>query len=157
MIAEITLQGGGVRDEDVAPGAGIEATKVIHQQTASIIAIEASTTITAVTKPLRIVNAETEEIVSFEGVIFTQATGADRTVSVALQRSRAGGAFTTISSSPIAFTNSSAVRTPFTAVISDVDLEDGDVLQAVVTVAGSAGAQAAGLLLSLTVRSRPTS
>jgi hypothetical protein len=157
IVVEMTPQGGGFRNDSIAPGAGIDATKLIHQQVISERIVESTTTITASTKPIHIVNAETAEIVDFDAAIFVIASDASRTVSVDLQKSTAGGAFATIMTTPIEFNTTTAVRTAFSGVISDIDLLEGDILQVVTTVAGGIGNQAQGLLVTLTIRERPTS
>lgn len=81
----------------------------------------------------------------------TVATGADRTVTIDLQKSSGGGAFATILSGTIGFTNGSTALIASNATISSGALAAGDVLKTTVVVAGSAGAQALGLLIDLRV------
>ena len=154
-IVELTVQGGGFRDSDIAPGAAIDPTKVIHQYTQSYLVFPAASTITALTYPLSIINPETSELVEFEASIFG-AAGGERTATVDLHKSAGGAAFATILSSTITFSDTNTARTSYQGVISDIDLEAGDILAAEVTVAGSSGTQPTGLLVTLTFRERPT-
>lgn len=92
---------------------------------------------------------------AFEAIIATVATGADRTVTVDLQKSTGSGAFATVLSATIGFTNASAVRTIASGTISGTTFVDGDIFQIVVTVAGAAGNQAQGLLVALNFEENP--
>ncbi len=82
----------------------------------------------------------------------TIATGADRTVDVDVQKSTGGGAFATVLSATIHFTNASTLYATSTATISDSTLITDDWLRVVITVAGAAGNQALGLAVSLHIR-----
>lgn len=156
-VVGLTWQGGGVRDVDVAPGAGIDATKVIHQTTVTKQLFAEATTVTAKSEIVWIVSAETGEIVDFDAAIFGAISGgADYTVTVDLHKSTGGGAFATVMDSTIEFDDTAAVRTAFSGVILDTDLVAGDILKVVVTVAGASGTQATGLAVALTTRERPT-
>jgi hypothetical protein len=110
-----------------------------------------STSVVALTKDIHIVAGQSGTLKSFEAVICGAiATGADRTISVDLQKSTGAGAFATVLTAPIGFTNVSVLRTAVAAALASASLVDGDVLRVVVTVAGAAGAQATGLLVTLT-------
>lgn len=159
MATVVTMQftGGGIRNSDVASGAAIAATKLTHQFSIDRqLYAEGAAVVALASELLHIVSGTTAEIVTFEGVITTQATGADRTVNVDLQKSTGGGAFASITTTDIEIDNTTAIRTAVAATLSNTSLSDGDVLRAVVSVAGSASAQAAGLLITLTLREDPT-
>lgn len=136
----------------VEEAAGIDADKLEHQHSINIELFGPTTSISALTKLLYIVYGTTATIVNVEAAVVTKATGADRTVTVDLKRSTAGGAFATVLSATIGFTDGSTNLTPVTGTITSASLVDGDLLEATVAVAGSAGNQALGLLLTLTVR-----
>lgn len=109
-----------------------------------------ATTITALTKTLHIVRGGTGALVGAEAVIYVIASDVSRTVTVDIQKSTAGGAFATVCSVTIGFSTSTPVRVPVAATFSSTALTDGDVLEAIVTVAGGSGTQAQGLHLTLT-------
>lgn len=153
--ASITFSGGGLRNGDIAAGAGIDASKVVHHTTHNALVFPSATSVAAVTYPLLVVDAETSELISFKACVFAAATGADRTATIDLQKSTAGGAFATILSDTIVFDDDSSPRVVEDGVIQDEDLVVGDVLAVVVTVAGAAGAQATGLLVSVTTHDQP--
>lgn len=133
----------------------LAATKAEHQHAVTIELFGPTTTISALTKWLHLCRA-TGTLVSVEAVHAVLATGADRTVTIDLQKSTGGGAFATVLSTPLTFnTQSTAVRTAQAATISASSLVDGDILQAVVTVDGVAGVQGQGLTLTLNVREQP--
>lgn len=148
-IAEITFQGGGLRDEDISASAAISATKLKPRRSADISIVDSGTAVAAASKMLHVVRGATGTLVGIEAAVATAATGADRTVTVDLHKATGGGAFATVLSSTIGFTNSSTPRVPYAGVINSTSIVDGDVLLVVVTVAGSAGAQALGLVVSL--------
>jgi hypothetical protein len=115
-----------------------------------------TTTVAALTQLLYAVRGRTAELLDAEAFITVVASGADRTITVDIQKSTGGGAFATVMTSTIDITNATTVRTAVAGVVAagGLSLVDGDILQAVVTVAGAAGAQAQGLLLMLTIRER---
>lgn len=145
----INIPTGTIEDADVNGSADISASKLIRHQSIDEQIVAPATAITAATRLLHICRAA-GTLVSFEAIVTKVATGADRTVTVDLQKSSGGGAFATVLSATIGFTNASTVRVPVAATINTTTLADGDILQAVVTVAGSAGNQAEGLLVTLT-------
>jgi hypothetical protein len=106
--------------------------------------------VTALTKWLHIVRGGTGARVAFEAAIALGPTGADRTITVDLQKSTGGAAFATVLSATIGFVDASVERVATAATISSTALTDGDILQVVVTVAGAAGNQATGLTVTLT-------
>jgi len=154
-VANIEFTGGGIRNDDVATGAGIAATKVEHQQSIDRQLYAEGATIVALASELLHISQASGTLVGFEGAITTQATGADRTVNVDLQKSTGAGAFASITTTDIEIDNTTAIRTAVAGVLSSTGLIDGDILRAVVTVAGSAGAQAEGLVITLTLREDP--
>ena len=155
-VANIEFTGGGIRNDDVATGAGIAAAKVEHQQSIDRQLYAEGAAVVALASELLHISQAGGTLVGFEGIITTQATGADRTVNVDLQKSTGAGAFASITTTDIEIDNTTAVRTAVAAVLSSTGLVDGDILRAVVTVAGSAGAQAAGLMITLTLREDPS-
>jgi hypothetical protein len=95
-------------------------------------------------------------VVAFEAAITgALADDASRHVYVDLQKSTGGGAFATILSATIDLTSASTLRTAVAAAFSSSSLVDGDILRAVVTVAGGAGNQAQGLIFDATIAEAP--
>jgi len=149
-VAEMSFQGGGLRDTDIADGAGIAVTKAVQQSTVIIPIGVDGTGDTSVTKLVYACHAETATLDKFQATVSTKPSSGTTTID--LQKSTAGGAFATILVSVITINSSSTARVPNIAVINDTDLVEDDVLQAVVTVTGS---DSEGLMLSLTSRERP--
>lgn len=153
--SSMTLPSNSVNDSKVIAGANIAASKVIHQFPISYAQAPGSA-IVAATLDLHIFRTT--------GVLFTVeaaitgaiATGGDRTVDVDVHWGDSGTSFATALSSPIQFTNGSTLRAVSSATITTSAFGDGDLLRVVITVAGSAGAQAEGLLVTLTVQENPT-
>lgn len=142
-----------VGNSAVKTGDPIAAGKLEHQwgNTVELYA-EGAEIVALASRLIHIVRGVSGEIVSVEAIITTQATGADRTVTVDLQKSNAGGAFATILSSTVGITNATVIRTPVAGTITTPDTVDGDILRLVVTVAGSASAQAEGLAVTVQLR-----
>lgn len=105
--------------------------------------------IAAVTKLVHIVRGGTGSVVGFEVAITGAATG-DRTATVDLQKSTGGGAFASILTSVITIDASTVILTATAATIATPALTDGDILQVVVALGGSAGTQPQGLIATTT-------
>lgn len=148
----IILSAGCVSDSHVSPSTTIDADKLQHRETINVELFPAATTITAGGKLLHICRV-TGTVVALQAVTITPATGADRTVIIDLQKSTAGGAFATVLTTVITLNNASVARVAQSAVVNAtlITLAAGDLLQLVWTVAGSAGAQAIGLLVTATI------
>lgn len=151
----LTLQTACITDAMIQSGANVQASKLEgeyhldHYQTTG-------TAIVAATQDLKIVRGATGTLLSIEAAITGAiATGADRTVTVDLHKSTAAGAFASVLSATIGFTNASTLRTAVAGTISSTSLVDGDILRVVVTVAGAAGNQAQGLVVSVHMRELP--
>ena len=152
-VADISFTGGGLRDSDIATGAAIAASKVRHQFTIDTELAEQGTEIAAIEKLIHIVHGATAELISFEGVIVAQGATSG-TVLVDLQRSTAGGAFASITTTDITLQYNSTILVPVAATLSTTSLVDGDVLKAVVSVSGG-GTYPDGLLTTLTLWEDP--
>lgn len=147
----ITQPSGSITNAKVAADAAIAATKVQHQHTLGY-SQAAGTAVVAETKGL-FVARNAGVIVSVEAAIIgTIATGADRTVDVNVLKSTAGGAFATVLTANIQFTNVSVLRTVSVAALAATTFVDGDIFEVVVTVAGAAGNQALGLVVSVNLQ-----
>lgn len=141
---------GFVSNDGVASGAAIDAAKLIHvtnfkhqqDQTAAVV---------AKSEYAYIVHGSSCTVAGVTAMVDTVATGADRTVSVDLQRSTAGGAFSSILTTPLVLNNSNVARMPVSAALSVTSLTQNDVLKWVVTVAGAAGSQASGFIAEATL------
>ncbi len=148
-----SIPDGAITNDNIVTDAGIEASKLNHQHMIAIELFGPAVSVAALTRQLFIAYAP-GTILSAKASVVTVATGADRTVTVDVKRSTAAGAYATILTSTIGFTDASVVLTPVAAVIN-ASLDDyiaSDLFEVVVTVAGSAGAQAVGLLFTLITR-----
>jgi hypothetical protein len=132
-------------DANISAAAAIQASKIIQYWGIGHELANSTTAVTALTRLIHSTHGSTCALVAFQAFIITPATGADRTVSVDLRRSTLQGAFTTVLTSPISFTNTSAGLTVVSGVMSSLTLVVNDLLEIVVSVAGVAGNQALGL------------
>ena len=140
---------GSIADAGVQANADIQDTKVRHRNAFNLSQTGA---VVAATQYLQI-QRFTGSVLAIEAMITeTIATGADRTVTIDLAKSTAGGAFASILTSTIVFNNVSVLRTITEGVINTSGLVDGDVLRLTVAVAGAAGNQALGLVVTVTTR-----
>lgn len=146
----VDIPQGGITNAMIASSPPVSASKLTRHQSIDVELYGPAVTVAALTKWLHIVRGGSGTLIGFEAAIAVVATGADRTITVDLQKSTGAGSFATVLSSTCGFTNVSAVRTPVAAVISSAGIVDGDILEVVVTVAGSASAQATGLTVTLT-------
>lgn len=156
VVGAVTVPPGSFRNADISATAGIEATKLEHQFPVNSELFGPAVTVAALTKMLHTVRGVTGTVVGFEGIISVVADDVSRTITLDLKKSSSGGAFASILSATIDFTNASVVRVPVAATFSSTALVDGDILQAVVTVAGSSGNQATGLHCTLMLRETAT-
>lgn len=138
-------------DAYISPTAAIQAKKLITGRSLGGQLFARATTIAAVTQEIYIVNGASGAVLSFSAMITGAiATGADRTVTVDLLKSTGAGAFATILTTPLAFSNASVLRTYTTCAPLTASLLAGDALAITVAVAGVAANQALGLCWGLT-------
>lgn len=145
----VNLPTGSVTNEEIAASAGIEASKLQTHFRFKDELFAAATTVAAVSKYVFTAHAA-GSLLGVEAVITGAiATGADRIVSIDLKKSTAGGAFASVLSGVFGFTNSSTLLVPVSGTIVTPNYIAGDTFEIVVTVAGSASAQATGLGITI--------
>ncbi len=147
----IDIPSGGLTSGMWSSSSPLAANKHVRHQSLDSELFGPAVSVAALTKDLHICRGATGVLIGLQASINGAiATGADRTVTVDLHKSTGAGAFATVLSSTIGFTNASVLRTPASAVFSDTAMVASDLLRVIVTVSGSASAQATGLLLTLT-------
>ena len=146
---------GSVGNTAIPALAAIDASKLIHRFDLSYTQVPGTAVVTE-TRDLRILRGATGTVAAVEAAITGAiATGGDRTVTIDVQKGNSATAFTTILTATLSFTSSSVLRTVSAATISVPAVLDNDILRVVVTVAGSAGAQAQGLIVTVTLEEAP--
>lgn len=148
MPTTLSLPALTVTNAGVAAAAAIDASKLLHMVNVSLELFAAASTVTALTKEIYIAKGIGSITAIRAAVNGTIATGGDRTINVDLQKSTGGGAFATVLSATVLLNSSSTLRTLATGTISSATYAAGDLFRFVVTVAGAAGNQAAGLVAS---------
>lgn len=138
---------GCITDAAVAASAAIDASKLIRHQSVDVELCPLGTNVAAINKLLHIARAA-GTLMGFEVAITGAMTG-DRTVTIDLQRSTGGGAFATVLTATIGLTSATVVRTATAGTINTTAVADGDIYQIVVTLGGSSGTLAQGLLATL--------
>lgn len=151
-MPEIPIQfpAGSVTKAMIATSAGIESSKLVCLRSADRELFGPTTSVAAISAVLHAVRGTSGTLVGFEAVQQVDTTGADRTISVDLQKVNGTGAYSSVLSAPIAFADGTAIQTPQAGTISSATMADGDVYKVVVTVAGAAGAAATGLHVTMT-------
>lgn len=137
----------------------VPTNKQFHERVYGALISNDTVEITAQTVTLGIV--ESAGLISKVSAVIPGAiaTGADRTVTVNVQKSTSMGAFATVLSSNISIDTATVVRDSLQATIDTAqdDVVAGDLLRAVISVAGAASAQAKGLYVGVTITdSSPT-
>lgn len=150
----MTLPAASVGNSQVAAGANIDATKLVHQH-ALHYGQDAGADVVSKTHELHIVYGTAASVASIEVVASTAPTGGDKAFTVDLQKSTAGGAFATILSSVITFNSSSVSRVKQSGTIASASLVAGDILRVIITASGSTGSQGQGLCVTVNVRENP--
>jgi len=136
-----------ITNASVSSDAAIDASKLVHMVNVCTQLYARGTTVIALSGQDCYIAKGAGTVVAVRAAVNgTIATGGDRTVNVDLQKSTAGGAFATIMSGTVLLNSSSTLRTLATGTISSGSYVAGDMFQWVVTVAGSASAQAVGLV-----------
>lgn len=144
MAEQIT----GLTNSSIAPNADIDPVKMRHRHRA-VVSQATGTAILAANETIAIARGN-GTLKSFRVVITgAVATGGDRTVTVDLKKSTGAGAFATVLSGTVGFTNGSALLTVTAGTLSDTTVQAGDIFQVTVAVAGAAGNQAQGLCSAL--------
>ena len=125
-----TAPAGAIRNVDVLGNAQIAASKLQQQGTgiwSAIQLFEPATAVASVNRTLGMAYAS-GTLAEFAAWIEVVATGADRTITVDLQKSTGGGAYATVLSATIGFTNGSAVRTKSVSQNDLPGIEEGRVI-----------------------------
>ena len=150
----VSIPAGTVTNSAIQAAAGIEATKVVHQ-VPIVYTQPDGTAVVAETRGLRIARAPGTTVAVEAVITGAIATGADRTVTIDVRKGAAGVAYASILTATMSFNNADVLRTVKSATISTAAYSDNDSFIVVVTVAGAAGAQAQGLLVTITQREDP--
>ncbi len=106
------------------------------------------TSIVAATQDLTIIGGSTGRSVRVMAAN-NGALASDNTniITIDVHRSTGGGAFATILTAPITFTNTDSLRTYKVVTPNTTALLAGDILRVIITVAHSTGTQAQGLIV----------
>ena len=149
----LNLPDGAIGDAEIAASAGIQASKLQCHFRFKDELFAAATTVAAIASKYVFTAPAAGTLRSAQAVVSGAiATGSDRTITLDLQKSTGGGGFATVLSVTFGFTHSSTLLVPVAGTIASPNYVAGDSFQWVVSVAGSAGAQATGLGVTLAVQ-----
>lgn len=149
MPTTLSIPAGSLTNAGVASSAAIDASKLLHMVHVSTELFGPTTSVAALTK-LAYVGKGVGTLSVVRAAVVTPANDVSRTVTVDLQKSTGGGAFATVLSGTVGFTNGSSALTLVSGTISSATYAAGDLFRWVVTVAGGSGTQALGLLADFT-------
>lgn len=146
---------GCVTNAAVAPLAGIDATKLVHQFPVRAVQ-NGGANVVAATIPLHTFRGA-GEIVAAEVVPLVAPAGGTAKYTVDVQKGNVGSAFATILSAPIEVSVAAGVSDREVAEGSLVTTAaaDGDTLQAVVAVTAGSGTQGQGFVVTVWIRENP--
>lgn len=158
-----TLSAGSLRvpystitDDMVSATADIDADKMQHRHVI-IYQQSPAAAVGAATIPLWVTNASNGAVINSMKAVITDtiATGADRTVTLTLQKAASGGSWATLAGTTVTFNNASVLLDIDGSSPSSPNLADQDMVQLIVAVAGAAGNQAKGLLVRVEIDEMP--
>lgn len=157
VCGSIALPEESVTDAAVATAAGIQASKLQHQRAVSHRQLT-GTAVVSQTEDLYVVRGRTGLLLSLDVVVTTApvgtgAPGTDRKLTVDVQKGNQGAGFATLLTAPVTIDNTIAARQVVAgSLVANPALADGDTIRVVVTVSGTTGTQAQGLVATLNVR-----
>jgi hypothetical protein len=131
----------GVTDTEVAPAAGIQASKLQHEHRTDYGQPNAAATSEA--RVVHVVQGATGKVKAFAAGAIVKAVG-DSTVTVDLRKNG-----TTVLSSAVTLNASGANYTPVAGTVSVTTLAAGDVLTVVITISAGTGTLPTGVYASL--------
>jgi len=143
-----------IDDSAIESLAGIQASKVIHRWAVSLFQ-PPGTAVIAQTWLAHIVSGATGRLAGVQAAVITQASGADREISIDVQRGNAGSAFATVLTAPLVLDDATPDRAPQSATVTGADQVAGDIIKVSAAVSGAAGAQAQGLIITLFFEEAP--
>lgn len=150
----MTIPSGSVTDSSIAANAGVQRTKVV-QQFALNHYQTTGTAVVAATQDIHIARAAGTVVAVEAAVTGAIATGGDRTVTIDVLKSTGAAAFATILSAALVLDNTNVLRTLEAATVNSAAYVDGDLFRITVAVAGAAGNQAQGLIVTVTMGENP--
>ena len=140
----VSLPAQTVEDADVKTAANLSETKLQHRAHST----HRQKTGTDVVTQTEIVHIayRGEVVLAVQITVDVKQTAGDKTVTVDVKKSTAGGAFATILTGVFTISTASTSKTTYNATLSGTPtLIAGDLLEVVATAAGSTGDQAQGL------------
>lgn len=150
-----TAPSASITNNAIQAAAGIAYTKVQQKVLVTKELFEAATAITALNQTIFVADAA-GVLLGFTASIELDTTGADRTVTVDLEKASDGSAtWTTVLTSTIGFADGETAGTQKSATINTTAFVAGDRFRAKVTVGGAAGNQAKGLTVRLRAYADP--
>lgn len=139
-----------ITNNSLVANAGVETSKLVHRHLINLRQAPGSAVVAA-TYDIHIARAA-GVLRAIEAVITgTVASGADRTITIDLLKSTGGGAFASVLSPTLVLDNTNVVRVLETGAINTTAFVDGDLYRVTVAVAGSAGNQADGFSILITI------
>lgn len=141
--SQLAVPAGAIGDGQVAPAAGIQATKLEHQH--RLMYAQQNSTAVAEAKVVYVCYGASGSVVDFRAGCIAVCTG-DATITVDLLKNG-----TSILASALVLNSSDTNRVAKQGTVSSSTLAAGDVLEVAVTVSAGTGTLGTGLFAALTV------
>lgn len=149
---------GSVGDTQVKSGDYVQAVKLIHQFCRSLDQAPGASVVAQTKIVHAVAGANTNQsicgVASLTAAVDAAATG-DHTVTIDVQKRNGGGAWASILAAPYVINSATPAGTAEAISVAQPTLVTGDLVKIVVTVAGSTGVQAQGLIVELQIREYP--
>jgi hypothetical protein len=147
----VTLPSATITNDMVNSGAAIAHTKAQHRYQAT--SIQGATSAVVANRSMLHYAYRAGTVLSGYAMVYTAAASTGRTVTVDVLKSTGGTTGTSILTGTVVFNSThGGSRTPHVLTLSGTPtLAQGDVLMSKVTVAGSTGTQALGLLVAVNI------
>lgn len=148
VASQLAVPMGAISDIQVAPAAGIQATKLEHQH--RLMYAQQNSAATAETRVVYVCYGASGSVVDFRAGCISVCTG-NATITLDLLRNGSS-----ILASPLVLNSSDTNRVAKQGVVSSSTLAAGNVLELVVTVSAGTGTLGTGLFAALTVHESAT-
>lgn len=138
----------------ISSTADIDKDKLAHHQFSVKCFQEPGTDVVAQTAVVHVAR-KAGTIVAVQAAAVTAPAGGDKKTTIDLEVSTGGGAFASVLSAAFDIPNGGDDLTAYSGTISSASYAAGDLIEIVVTVSGSTGTQADGLVVTVTLAEEP--
>lgn len=154
IVGALTFPDGSVDDDAIEAGAGIDASKLVHQHPIAYRQAGIDESPAGDDTVLHIFRGSAT-MLAVQAVMETAPSGGDKQVSIDVKLGDEDTSYTTILSSALEITSSEADREVVSGTVSVSSAVAGDSLKIEITPSGSTGSYGTGLCVIVWVRENP--